>query len=551
MSDTKYIYSFGEQTDGDAKLRNLLGGKGANLAEMAKIGLPVPPGFTITTEVCTYYNKNGKTCPPSMEAEMEKAIAIVEKELDKKFGDTTNPLLFSVRSGARESMPGMMDTILNLGLNDETVEGLANKSGNPRFAYDCYRRFIQMYGDVVMGVQTTNSDEHEPFDALLEEIKKEKGVEFDSDLTADDLKVLISRFKDLIKKYTNSSFPQDVKEQLKGAIGAVFGSWNNERAIIYRQKYNIPVEWGTAVNVQAMVFGNMGQTSSTGVAFTRDPANGEKVFYGEYLINAQGEDVVAGIRTPKPIADLEKEMPASYNELVEVCKTLESHFKDMQDFEFTVEDNKLYMLQTRNGKRTGLAAVRIASEMVDEGLIDQKEAVRRIPADSISSLLTPVFDDAGRAKAKLIAKGLPAGPGAASGKIVFSAEEAEVQSNKGYSVILCRTETSPEDLRGMLASQGILTSRGGVSSHAALVARQLGKVCVCGAQDIVMDYHKKTLTVGDVVLKEFDALSMDGTTGEVFAASRWCRTSQPRGPRSSSWAGARDRIPYRMRTDEA
>ena len=517
MSDTKYIYSFGEQTDGDAKLRNLLGGKGANLAEMAKIGLPVPPGFTITTEVCTYFNANEKSCPPSMVDEMNNAIAIVEKELDKKFGDNDNPLLFSVRSGARESMPGMMDTILNLGLNDVTVEGLAKKSGNPRFAYDCYRRFIQMYGDVVMGVQSAHADEHEPFDAILDKIKEEKGVELDSDLSAEDLKELIARFKALIQERTSSQFPQDVKEQLNGAIAAVFGSWSNERAVIYRQKYNIPVEWGTAVNVQAMVFGNMGDTSSTGVALTRDPANGEKVFYGEYLINAQGEDVVAGIRTPKPIAELATEMPDSHKELVEVCKTLESHFKDMQDFEFTVEDHKLYMLQTRNGKRTGLAAVRLASEMEAEGLIDKKEAVRRIPADSISSLLTPVFDDAGRSKATLIAKGLPAGPGAASGLIVFSAEEAEVQSNKGESVILCRTETSPEDLRGMLASQGILTSRGGVSSHAALVARQLGKVCVCGAQEIVMDYAKKTLTVGDTVLKEFDSLSMDGTTGEVFA----------------------------------
>lgn len=519
MSDSKYIYSFGKITDGDAKLRNLLGGKGANLAEMAKIGLPVPPGFTITTEVCTYFNANFKSFPQSMKAQMEDAISIIENQLDRKFGDASNPLLFSVRSGARESMPGMMDTILNLGLNDKTVEGLAIISGNPRFAYDCYRRFIQMYGDVVMGVQSSSSNELEPFDAILETIKDEKRVKLDSELNAENLKELIDRYKALIINRTGNTFPQEVEEQLDGAISAVFGSWNNERAIVYRQKYNIPFEWGTAVNVQAMVFGNMGDTSSTGVAFTRDPANGQKVFYGEYLINAQGEDVVAGIRTPKAIAKLEKEMPEIHSALVDVCNTLENHFKDMQDFEFTVEDNKLYMLQTRNGKRTGLAAVRIANEMVAEELIDKKEAVRRIPADSISSLLTPVFDEADRKKALYLSKGLPAGPGAASGKIVFSAEEAEYQSAKGYPVILCRTETSPEDLKGMLVSQGILTSRGGVSSHAALVARQLGKVCVCGAHDIVMDYVNKTLTVGNTTLKELEDLSMDGTTGEVFSGS--------------------------------
>ncbi len=513
----KRVYAFGKKTDGDGSMKELLGGKGANLAEMSRIGLPVPPGFTITTDVCTEFSRNNNTFPAGLEEEVRGAVEAVEAQLGKKFGDPKNPLLFSVRSGARDSMPGMMDTILNLGLNDKTVEGLASRSGNARFAYDCYRRFIQMYGDVVMGVQPADEHAHEPFDEIMQALKKEVKAEEDTDLTSDDLIELIARFKALIKKRTGKTFPQDVHKQLDGAIGAVFKSWNNDRAILYRRKYRIPHEWGTAVNVQAMVFGNSGETSATGVAFTRDPATGENVLYGEYLINAQGEDVVAGVRTPHPIAQLEEEMPHAFRELQQIRKKLEKHFKDMQDFEFTVEDNHLYMLQTRNGKRTGLAAIRIAVEMVRERLINWKTAVCRIPAESISSLLVPIFDLEARKKVKVIGTGLPAGPGAASGKVVFSAAEAEKLTDKGEHVVLCRVETSPEDLRGMLASDGILTSRGGVSSHAALVARQMGKVCVCGASDIVIDYKRKTLTAGSVVLKEFDDISIDGTTGEVFA----------------------------------
>ncbi len=516
-SKTKFVYAFGRKTDGDGKMKPLLGGKGANLAEMSRIGLPVPPGFTITTDVCTAYYENKNTYPKGLEQQILTAVKEVEKQTGKKFGDSSNPLLFSVRSGARDSMPGMMDTILNLGLNDKTVEGLARKSGNSRFAYDCYRRFIQMYGDVVMGVQPEGEHAHEPFDEVMSDLKKELGVINDSELTTDNLIELIRRYKALIKRITGGAFPQDVFRQLHGAIGAVFGSWNNERAIIYRRKYNIPHEWGTAVNVQAMVFGNMGDSSATGVAFTRDPATGEKLFYGEYLINAQGEDVVAGIRTPKPMEELAVEMPRAYQELDKVRKRLERHFKDMQDFEFTVEDGTLYMLQTRNGKRTGLAAVRIAVEMVNEKLIKWKTALTRIPAESISTLLVPIFDTDLRKKVKVIATGLPAGPGAASGKIVMSAKEAERQRAKGEKVILCRQETSPEDIGGMLAAEGILTSRGGVSSHAALVARQMGKVCICGASEIVIDYTKRELRVGTLKLKEHDDISIDGTTGEVYA----------------------------------
>ncbi len=513
----KSIYEFGAKTDGSSQLRELLGGKGANLAEMARIGLPVPPGFTITTEVCTYYYANGRKYPASLDADMRKSVASIEKQLGKTFGGERKPLLLSVRSGARESMPGMMDTILNLGLNDKTVEALAAESGNPAFAYDCYRRFISMYGDVVMGVQPLHENDHEPFDACLDNLKNEVGVELDNQLTADDLKELIKRFKALIKSRTKSAFPQDVFEQLWGAVGAVFSSWQNERAILYRQKYNIPAEWGTAVNVQAMVFGNSGDNSATGVAFTRDPANGEKVFYGEYLINAQGEDVVAGIRTPKAIARLKEEMPKAHAELELVRARLEKHFKDMQDFEFTVEDGKLYMLQTRNGKRTGLAAVRIAVELVKERLINQKTALLKIPADSISSLLVAVFDEKAIKKAKLLATGLPAGPGAAAGKICFTANRAEEVAKAGGRAVLCRVETTPEDLRGMIASEGILTSRGGVSSHAALVARQMNKVCVCGASDVVINYAGRTLSVGSTVLSEGDDISIDGTTGEIYA----------------------------------
>lgn len=512
----KHIYEFGKKTDGNATMKALLGGKGANLAEMSRIKLPVPPGFTITTKVCNFFSESKGKMPTGYAAELKEAIKNVEKQQNKNFGDDSNPLLFSVRSGARDSMPGMMDTILNLGLNDQTVEALAKKTNNPRFAYDCYRRFIQMYGDVVMGVQPRHENDHEPFDEIFQEIKKNSNIESDSDLPPPILKEVIKAYKNLIKTRTKSTFPQDVNEQLQGAIGAVFKSWNNDRAFLYRQKYGIPHEWGTAVNVQAMVFGNMGEDSATGVAFTRDPANGEKIFYGEYLINAQGEDVVAGVRTPKAIAQLKDEMPKAYHELDDIRKTLEKHFKDMQDFEFTIESNHLYMLQTRNGKRTGLAAVRIAVEMVNERLIDQKMAVGRIPADSISSLLVPVFDVHGRKKAQLIGRGLPAGPGAASGQIVFSASVAEQLEQKGIKVILCRVETSPEDLRGMIASEGILTARGGVSSHAALVARQMGKVCVCGAHELVIDYEKRTLTSGHTVVHEGDNVSIDGTTGEVF-----------------------------------
>ncbi len=512
----KYTYLFGKKTDGDAKMRNLLGGKGANLAEMARIGLPVPPGFTITTEVCTYFYTHGKKYPASLAAEVKLGVESVEKQMGKKFGDENDPLLFSVRSGARESMPGMMDTILNLGLNDKTVVGLAQKTQNARFAWDCYRRFIQMYGDVVMCVQARNEAESDPFHQVMETLKSEVGKSLDTELSVEDLQELVKRYKVLIKERAGRNFPQDVNEQLWGAIGAVFNSWMNERAIIYRQKYGIPASWGTAVNVQTMVFGNKGETSATGVAFTRDPANGANEFYGEYLINAQGEDVVAGVRTPHKISYLEKEMPKAYRELLAIRKKLEKHFCDMQDFEFTIEENKLYMLQTRNGKRTGLSAVRIAVEMNKQGFMSEKTALLKIPADSISTLLVPVFDSASAKKAKVLARGLPAGPGAASGEVAFTASQAEMLNAKGKKVILCREETSPEDLRGMIAAEGILTSRGGVSSHAALVARQMGKVCICGASDITIDASKGIMSVGGIVVREGDCISIDGTTGEIF-----------------------------------
>ncbi len=512
----KFTYLFGAKTDGNATMRNLLGGKGANLAEMARIGLPVPPGFTITTDVCTYYYNNGQSYPKSLDAEVVAGVASVEKQMGKIFGDENDPLLFSVRSGARESMPGMMDTILNLGLNDKTVVGLAKKTANPRFAWDCYRRFIQMYGDVVMGVQARNESERDPFHEVMEGLKNEVGKKMDTELSVEDLQELVKRYKALIKERTKTNFPQDVYKQLWGAIGAVFGSWMNDRAVLYRQKYNIPASWGTAVNVQTMVFGNKGQSSATGVAFTRDPANGENRFYGEYLINAQGEDVVAGVRTPHKIEMLAEEMPQAYKTLLSIRAKLEKHFKDMQDFEFTIEENKLFMLQTRNGKRTGLSAVRIAVEMNREGFMNEKTAVLKIPADSISSLLVPVFDVAAVKKAKVLTKGLPAGPGAASGVVVFSAAQAEMAYAAGKKAILCREETSPEDLRGMMAAEGILTSRGGVSSHAALVARQMGKVCICAASEIAMDYNRHLMNIGDVVVKEGDYISIDGTTGEVF-----------------------------------
>ncbi|MBV8174075.1 MAG: pyruvate, phosphate dikinase [Verrucomicrobia bacterium] len=514
----RYVYYFGDgRADGDGKMKPLLGGKGANLHEMTRIGLPVPPGFTISTDVCTYFYQNKKTYPSELNEQVESALAKVEKSTGKKLGDRTNPLLLSVRSGARDSMPGMMDTILNLGMNDEVVEIVAEKSGNPRFAWDSYRRLLQMYGDVVMGVQKRENEDHDPFEVVIESVKQAAGVEKDLDLTADDFKVLVEKFKQLIKERTGKTFPQDPRQQLWGSIGAVFGSWNNDRAIVYRRKYNIPHEWGTAVNVQTMVFGNRGDNSATGVAFTRDPATGEKVFYGEYLINAQGEDVVAGVRTPHPVAMLAKEMPAAHQELLKVRETLEQHFHDMQDLEFTIEDNKLYILQTRNGKRTGLAAVRIAVDMVKEKLISKEDAIRRIPADSLSHLLAPIFDRQSVKAAQKIATGLAAGPGAASGHIVFNAKDAVELAHKGQPVILVRIETSPEDLRGMIAAEAILTARGGVSSHAALVARQMGKVCVCGAAALQIDYVKRTLTAGDVTLNQGDFISVDGTAGEVYA----------------------------------
>src|SRR5213082_3291050 len=517
----RYVYYFGDgHADGTGKMKPLLGGKGANLAEMTRIGLPVPPGFTITTELCSYFYAHNRSYPQQLKVEVESALAKVEKSVGKRLGDKDRPLLVSVRSGARDSMPGMMDTILNLGMNDEVVEIVARKTNNARFAWDSYRRFLQMYGDVVMGVQKRPGEDHEPFETVIERLKDERYGKHDFPdvrLTVADLKELVQRFKALIKERAGKSFPQDPNEQLSGAIGAVFGSWMNDRAIVYRRKYGIPHDWGTAVNVQTMVFGNMGETSATGVAFTRDPATGEKVFYGEYLINAQGEDVVAGVRTPHPIADLAKEMPAAHIALMKVRELLEQHFKDMQDLEFTVEENRLYILQTRNGKRTGHAAVRIAVDMVGEKLISKKDAVRRIPADSLAHLLAPIFDRQSAREAKKIGSGLAAGPGAASGHVVFSAEEEIGRASKGQKVVLARIETSPEDLRGMIAAEGILTSRGGVSSHAALVARQMGKVCVCGATGIQIDYRNRTLSANGTTLNRGDYISIDGTAGEVFA----------------------------------
>jgi pyruvate,orthophosphate dikinase len=518
----KYVYAWGnKKADGDGSMKALLGGKGANLAEMTRIGLPVPPGFTITTQVCTYFYDNKRTYPKQLQGQIEAGVVNMEKIMGTKFGDTSAmPLLVAVRSGARDSMPGMMDTILNLGLNDQTVLALVKATGNERFAWDCYRRFIQMYGDVVMGVQKRPNEDHEPFETVIGDLKLERHGDADLEdtrLSTDDLKELVSRFKKLVKSRTGKEFPHSPWDQLKGAVGAVFGSWMNDRAIVYRRKYNIPTEWGTAVNVQAMVFGNTGEESGSGVAFTRDPATGEKVFYGEFLMNAQGEDVVAGVRTPDPVALLKDQQPKAFAELEQVRRTLEAHFKDMQDFEFTIQDGNLFMLQTRNGKRTGLAAVRIACEMVKEKLITWETAVTRVPAEQLDQVLAPVFDRATVRSAKIIATGLPAGPGAASGKIYFNAERAVEAAGAGEKVLLVRVETSPEDLRGMIAAEGILTARGGVSSHAALVARQMGKVCVCGVAKLQVDYHTKTLTVDGTIFQEGDYLSIDGTSGNVYA----------------------------------
>ena len=515
----KYVYHFsGKKADGNGRMKSLLGGKGANLAEMSRIGLPVPAGFTITTEVCTYYYAHGRKYPRELRAQMEEGVRRMEKAQGRKFGCDKNPLLVSVRSGSRESMPGMMDTILNLGLNDATVDALARSSGNARFAWDSYRRFIQMFGDVVLGVQKRPDEDEEPFEVVIEKLKHDrfgKEVE-DTALTAEDLQELVARFKKLVKRRTGKEFPESPWDQLNGAVGAVFGSWMNDRAVVYRRKYDIPSEWGTAVNVQAMVFGNTGEKSGSGVAFTRDPASGENVFYGEFLMNAQGEDVVAGVRTPEPVANLKKVMRSAYMELGQIRRKLEKHFRDMQDFEFTIEDRKVYMLQTRNGKRTGLAAVRIACEMVKEKLITWKEAVNRVPAEQLDQVLAPVFDPAAIKKVQCIATGLPAGPGAATGKIYFNADRAADAGSKGMPVLLVRVETSPEDLRGMIAANGILTAKGGVSSHAALVARQMGKVCVCGAAGVQIDYGKRTMKIGRHKFKEGDWLSIDGTQGTIY-----------------------------------
>jgi len=527
---SKYVYFFGSgKAEGRADMKELLGGKGANLAEMTNIGLPVPAGFTLTTEVCTYYYDHDRTYPPELKAEVTDAMRRTEAAMSAKFGDPKNPLLVSCRSGARVSMPGMMDTVLNIGLNESTLRGLIEKTGNERFAWDSYRRFVQMYGDVVLGLKPQSKLEIDPFEQIMDELKEHKKVKLDTELTTDDLKELVKRFKKAVKERTGKDFPEDAYDQMWGAIGAVFGSWMNDRAMVYRRQYSIPHEWGTAANICSMVFGNMGDDCCTGVAFTRDPATGDKVFYGEYLINAQGEDVVAGIRTPKKIAELQKDMPAVYKQLDDIRNVLEKHYRDVQDIEFTVQKGKLWMLQTRNGKRTGFAAVRFAVDMVHEGLITRDEAlsVSRIPPDDLNQLLQPIFDPQAKRQAvaenKLLAKGINAGPGAATGRIKFHAEDAEAWVHKHAKgdpegrVILCRRETSPEDIRGMQVADGILTAFGGASSHAALVSRQMGKVCVVGCNSLNIDYAKGTVTVGNKVLRDGDWISIDGFTGEVLA----------------------------------
>lgn len=512
-----YFFSAGE-SEGNAGMKNILGGKGANLAEMTSLGLPVPPGFTISTEICTHFNQNANSLPEWVKPKVTEAMARVETKIGKKFGDVKNPLLFSVRSGARASMPGMMDTILNLGLNDQTVEGLATSSGNPRFAWDSYRRFIQMYSDVVMGMNSSL------LEVTLEDLKEEKKYHLDTELTVDDLKKLVKKFKDLVHQITGHVFPADPWEQLWGAVSAVFRSWNTARAITYRELHSIPASWGTAVNVQSMVFGNMGDDSATGVAFTRDPSTGEKLFYGEFLVNAQGEDVVAGIRTPQPLTvlsakgtqhkSLEELMPKAYGELVSIYQKLEKHYRDMQDIEFTIEKSKLWMLQTRNGKRTAAAALRIACDMINEKLITEDEAILRIDPASLDQLLHPTLDP--KAHKTQLAKGLPASPGGVHGQIVFTSEEAVDWKERGHKVILVRVETSPEDIAGMVAARGILTTRGGMTSHAAVVARGMGKCCVAGCGEIEVDYRQETMKVKGYVLKKGDIITLDGGTGEVF-----------------------------------
>ena len=529
----KYVYFFGgKKADGKAGMKELLGGKGANLAEMVNIGLPVPAGFTITTDVCTYYFDHNEKYPKELKKEVNDSLKKVEKIMGAKFGDVKNPLLLSVRSGARASMPGMMDTILNLGLNDETVKGLIEKTGNPRFAYDSYRRFVAMYGDVVLGLRPVDKHDEDPFEVLLDKKKKANKVTKDTELTTEQLKELVQEYKKAIKEKTGHEFPEDPMEQMWGAVGAVFSSWMNERAIVYRKLNNIPAEWGTAVNIQSMVFGNMGEDSGTGVAFTRDPAAGDNVFYGEYLFNAQGEDVVAGTRTPLPISDLKKDDPKIYKELDDIRAKLEKHYKEMMDVEFTIQQGKLWMLQARVGKRTGFAAVRIAVDMVREKLISKEEALLRIEPNQLNQLLRPIFDLEQKKKAidegKLLSKGLNAGPGAASGRIAFSAHDAQEMAAKGEKVILTRIETSPEDIKGMNAADGILTARGGMTSHAALVARQMGKVCVAGVSALNLNYKKGELRVegSDKLLKEGDYISIDGTTGEVIAGEIQTKPSE-------------------------
>ena len=537
----KKIYLFGDgKAEGDASMRNLLGGKGANLAEMNLLGMPVPPGFTITTEVCTEYTQYGKDyVVKDIKADVEKAIKHVEDLTGNKFNDPDNPLLVSVRSGARASMPGMMDTVLNLGMNDATVEALANKSGNPRFAWDSYRRFVQMYGDVVLGMKPKTKTETDPFEAIIDKVKEEKGVKFDTELEVEDLRNLVKLFKAAVKEYTGKDFPESAWDQLWGGICAVFDSWMNERAIIYRRMNQIPEEWGTAVNVQAMVYGNMGNNSATGVAFSRDAATGENIFNGEYLINAQGEDVVAGIRTPQQITvegsrrwaalqgiseneraskypSLEESMPVCAAELIAIANKLEDHYKDMQDMEFTIQDGKLWMLQTRNGKRTGAAMVKIAMDLLRAGEIDEKTALLRMEPAKLDELLHPVFDKAALKRSTVVAKGLPASPGAAAGQIVFFADDAEAWAEKKRKVVLVRIETSPEDLRGMAVAQGILTMRGGMTSHAAVVARGMGKCCVSGAGEIKVDYEARTVEMSGKLYNEGDWISLNGSTGDVY-----------------------------------
>ena len=535
---TKYVYTFGAgKADGRADMKNLLGGKGANLAEMNSIGLPVPAGFTITTEMCTVYYENNRKYPEDLVKQVNTGLKHIEAVMKAKFGDKSNPLLVSVRSGARVSMPGMMDTVLNLGLNDETVQGIIKQTNNERFGWDSYRRFVHMYGDVVMGMKPESKDEEDPFETVMAKLKKEKKITKDTEMTAEILKELTQRYKKLIKERTKKDFPTDPMEQLWGAINAVFGSWMGERAIIYRKKEGVPADWGTAVNIQAMVYGNMGDDCATGVAFTRNPATGENAFYGEYLINAQGEDVVAGIRTPQQVTvkgskewakdnsvsekerksnhpSLEESMPEVYKQLVDVYQKLEHHYKDMQDIEFTIQNGKLWMLQTRNGKRTAAAAVKIAVDMVKEKLITETQALLRIKPSDLDQLLHPVFDP--KAEKKKITRGLPASPGASSGRVVFNAEDAEHWKTRGEKVILVRIETSPEDIGGMDAAVGILTARGGMTSHAAVVARGWGKCCVAGAGEIQIDYKKRQMTVKDAVVKEGDWISLDGSTGDVM-----------------------------------